>query len=129
MGRGRHLMFDSHADEIIKNNINMSVPYYLMASYAYYVEDDPIFSDAFYDELAKTILAEWNNITHRHRDVIDKDALEAGSFLGKYPSIIEGALKSLREQTKKQPKKQPKKSAPPNTMGAFGNGLFEWSDE
>ena len=130
MGRRRYLMFDSHADEIIKNNINMSVPYYLMASYAYYVEDDPIFSDAFYDELAKTILAEWNNITHRHRDVINKDALEAGSFLGEYPSIVEGSLKSLREtpKPKKDTTPKPKKPALKDTMGAFGTALFDWDE-
>jgi hypothetical protein len=93
-------MFDAHADEIIENNINMAVPYYLMASYAYYVQDDPIFSDGFYDSLAKKILDNWDTITHRHRDIINKDALKAGSFLGEYPSIIEGALQSLREQPK-----------------------------
>lgn len=93
-------MLDKYAANIITANINMAVPYYLMASYAYYVEDDPIFSDAFYDKLAEIIFKKWNNITHRHRDVIDKDALKAGSFLGKYPSIIEGALKSFRDNVK-----------------------------
>lgn len=123
-------MFDTHADELIKGNINMAVPYYLMASYAYYVEDDPIFSDAFYDNLAKTILDNWDTITHRHRDVLKKDDLEAGSFLGEYPSIIEGAVKSLREQPKPvaKPKTQSKKPAPKDTMGAFGNPLFEWGE-
>lgn len=103
----------------------MTVPYYLMASFAYYVEDDPIFSDAFYDNLAKTILDNWDSITHRHRDVLSKDALEAGSFLGEYPSIVEGAVKSLREQPKesKTPQKTP---ASKDTMGAFGNPLFDW---
>ena len=101
-----------------------------MASYAYYVEDDPIFSDAFYDNLAKTILDNWDTITHRHRDVLSKDALEAGSFLGEYPSIVEGAVKSLREQPKPvaKPKTQSKKPAPKDTMGAFGNPLFEWGE-
>lgn len=103
----------------------MSVPYYLMASYAYYVEDDPIFSDGFYDTLAKTILDNWDTITHRHRDVLSKDALEAGSFLGEYPSIVEGAVKSLRAQPKDS-KPQLKKPASKDTMGAFGNPLFEW---
>ena len=93
-------MFDEHAKLLIEDNINMAVPYYLMASYAYYVQDDPIFSDGFYDSLAKKILDNWDTITHRHRDVINKDALKAGSFLGEYPSIIEGALQSLREQSK-----------------------------
>ena len=116
-------MFDEHAKHLIEANINMTVPYYLMASYAYYVQDDPIFTDGFYDGLAKQILDNWDNITHRHRDVLSKDDLEAGSFLGEYPSIVEGALKSLRESASKnicKPKKQVKKPAPANTMGAFG---------
>lgn len=106
----------------------MAVPYYLMASYAYYVQDDPIFTDGFYDTLAKRILDNWNTITHRHRDVLNKDDLEAGSFLGEYPSIVEGALKSLREQPKTvaKPKTVQKSPAPVDTMGAFGSGLFDW---
>lgn len=121
-------MFDAYAQRLIDANINMTVPYYLMASYAYYVQDDPIFTDGFYDSLAKKILDNWDSITHRHRDVLSKDALEAGSFLGDYPSIVEGALKSLREQPKSValPEKQPKKPAPTDTMGAFGSGLFDW---
>ena len=108
----------------------MTVPYYLMASYAYYVQDDPIFTDGFYDGLATQILDNWDTITHRHRDVLSKDDLEAGSFLGEYPSIVEGALQSLRETSK--PKKtttpKPKKPAPTDTMGAFGDPLFDWGD-
>jgi hypothetical protein len=98
-----------------------------MASYAYYVEDVPIFSDAFYDSLAKQILNNWDTITHWHRDVLSKDALAAGSFLGEYPSIVQGALKSLRASIKAcKPQKQAIKSAPADTMGAFGTALFDW---
>ena len=109
------MMLDDHAAEIFAKNINMMVPYYLMASYAYYKEDDPIFTDAFYDTLAKNMLAQWDNITHYHKAVINKDALAAGSFLGEYPSIIEGALKSLRK-------------APITTVvaQATGKDLFDW---
>ena len=90
------MILDDHAAEIFAKNINMMVPYYLMASYAYYVEDDPIFSDAFYDNLAKTILAVWDSIEHRHKHILNTDMLEAGSFVGEYPSIVSGALESLR---------------------------------
>jgi hypothetical protein len=90
------MILDDHAAEIFAKNINMMVPYYLMASYAYYVEDDPIFSDAFYDNLAKTILAVWDSIEHQHKHILNTDMLEAGSFIGEYPSIVSGALKSLR---------------------------------
>ena len=94
------MILDDHAAEIFAKNINMMVPYYLMASYAYYVEDDPIFSDAFYDNLAKAMLVVWDSIEHRHKHILTTDMLEAGSFIGEYPSIVSGALESLREQNK-----------------------------
>lgn len=120
-------MFDEHAKQLIDANINMTVPYYLMASYAYYVEDDPIFTDGFYDGLAKQILDNWDTITHWHKEHLSKDALEAGSFLGEYPSIVQGALKSLRASVNPcKPQKQVKKPAPTDTMGAFGTALFDW---
>lgn len=90
------MILDDHAAEIFAKNINMMVPYYLMASYAYYVEDDPIFTDGFYDNLSKTILAVWDDLIHQHKYLLNTDMLEAGSFVGEYPSIISGALKSLR---------------------------------
>lgn len=91
------MILDDHAAEIFAKNINMMVPYYLMASYAYYVEDDPIFSDAFYDNLAKTMLAVWDDIEHQHKHLLNTSMLEAGSFLGEYPSIVSGSLKSLKK--------------------------------
>ena len=90
-------MLDNHAAKIFENNINMMVPWYLMASYAYYVQDDAIFSDGFFDEMGKTMLACWNDIEHFHKEHITKDDLEAGTFLGEYPSRVEGGLASLRE--------------------------------
>ena len=91
-------MLDTLAKQIFEENINKLVPWYLMGSYAYYVQDDPIFSDAFYDNMAKTIVKRWDDITHVHKELLNKDALEAGSYLGEYPSIIPGALSSLRDK-------------------------------
>jgi len=82
--------------EIIETNKNMMVPWYLMAAYGYYVQDNPILSDSFFDKLAKRMLNDWDNIEHQHKDNITKSDLEAGTFLGKYPSRVEDALKSLR---------------------------------
>jgi hypothetical protein len=90
-------MLDDHAAKIFEKNINMMVPWYLMASYAYYIQDDAIFSDGFFDEMGKTMLACWNDIEHFHKDHISVDDLEAGTFLGEYPSRVEGGLASLRE--------------------------------
>lgn len=82
----------------ITDNLNMLVPYYLMLSFAYYKQDDPIVSDAFYDKLARKLLKEYDNIEHYHKHLISKDDLKAGSFLGEYPSIVEGGLNSFRKR-------------------------------
>ena len=90
--------WDQHAALLFMENLNMMVPYYLMASYAYYKQDDPIFSDAFFDNMGKTMLECWDDIEHWHKKYITKHDLQAGTFLGKYPSRVEGALRSLRKQ-------------------------------
>jgi hypothetical protein len=86
--------------EICDDSINMNVPWYIMAAYAYYVDDDPILEDRTFDRLAKKILKEWDEITHRHKEYLNKDMLEAGTYIGDYPPQIEGALKSVRESYK-----------------------------
>ena len=90
-------MFDERAVEIFADNINMMVPWYLMAAYAYYVEDNPLFTDSFFDDMAKTMLAIWDSIEHRHKHYITEDMLAAGTYAGEYPSIVSGAVSSLRE--------------------------------
>ncbi len=89
--------YDMKAAELFAQNINMMVPWYLMASYAYYKQDDPIFSDAFFDNMGKTMLECWDDIEHWHKKYITKHDLQAGTFLGKYPSRVEGGLRSLRK--------------------------------
>ena len=75
---------------------------YLMCSYAYYKEDDPLISDAEFDELGKWMLDHWDAIDHPHKKYLTKYDLTAGTFLGKYPSMIPGAVASYRETKKKE---------------------------
>lgn len=89
-------MFDEYAAKIFSKNINMMVPWYLMAAYAYYQQDNPIFSDSFFDDLAKTLLTVWDDVEHQHKQYITLDMLNAGTYVGKYPGIVEGAVKQLR---------------------------------
>ena len=51
------MTYDNKCREIIENNPNMMIPWYIMASHAYYTMDDPILSDGLYDELAQTMLS------------------------------------------------------------------------
>ena len=93
-------MLDDYAAEIFADNINMMVPWYLMASYAYYKKDEPILSDAFFDAMGKTMLERWDDINHFHKHLITVDDLRAGTYLGDYPSIIEGAIEELKKMRK-----------------------------
>lgn len=90
-------MLDEHAAKIFAKNINMMVPWYLIAAYAYYVKDDAIFSDGFFDDMGKTMLERWDEIEHFHKEHISVGDLEAGTFLGEYPTRVEGALESVRD--------------------------------
>ena len=90
------MILDEYASEIFESNINMMVPWYLMASFAYYKQDDPILSDSFFDNMAKAMLENWDSIEHWNKEYIKPDDLKAGSFLGEYPSRVEGGLESLK---------------------------------
>ena len=86
---------DQMLDRVLSTSRNMAVPYFLFASYLYYHRDFSLLTDERYDRLCKELLEEWGTITHRHKDVIDKDALSAGSGFsiseGAYPPIVVGA--------------------------------------
>ena len=90
-------MMDQRAAELFAKNINMMVPWYLMAAYAYYKEDNPIFNDSFFDNMAKTMLEKWDEIEHFHKHLINKDDLAAGTYLGDYPERVKGGLEHLRK--------------------------------
>jgi NAD-dependent DNA ligase len=75
----------------------MAVPYYIMAAYAYYKEDDPIISDTTFDKLAAFILENYDNIDHPHKKYLDPGTLEAGTYLGEYPRLAIDSLKHLRK--------------------------------
>ena len=87
--------FDRDCLDLIDDNINMSVPWYIMASYAYYVLDDPILTDSTFDRLCNKMLDKWDEIVHHHKEYVTKENLYAGTYLGKYPSRVHGATESL----------------------------------
>ena len=91
-------MLDNHAAKLFADNINMMVPWYLMASYAYYQEDDAILSDGFFDEMGKTMLAVWDDIEHFHKHLISRDDLTAGTYLGEYPARVIDGLQAVRSE-------------------------------
>jgi len=90
------MLYDQQCMDAIENP-NMMIPWYLMASYAYYEEDNPILSDGLFDGLAKRMLECWDDIDHWHKDLITTEDLEAGTLLARdFPERVKGAVKHLR---------------------------------
>lgn len=87
---------DAYVKRIIKSNPNMLVPHYLMACFLYYVQDDPVISDALFDEMSKALLAKWDSIKHWHKDLISLDDLKAGTgYAIQYPQRVKSAATAL----------------------------------
>lgn len=55
------------------------VQYYLMCSYLYYQVNISPIPDAAFDKLCVRLDQEWDTITHRHKALIDRAALKAGT--------------------------------------------------
>lgn len=87
------------AQPIWKKNCNMLVPYYLMANHAYYELDNPIMSDAEYDEICQLLLERWDDIKHWHKGLLDKESLIAGTgFATKTPERVKSATLAYIEK-------------------------------
>jgi NAD-dependent DNA ligase len=66
---------------------------YLMCAFAYYQLDTNLIPDSEFDKLAKDILANYDNIEHMHKYLVTKKDLDAGTYLGEYPTIVRSATK------------------------------------
>lgn len=71
--------------DVCDTSTNMYIPWYIMAAYAYYVEDSPILSDRTFDNMSKRILENWDEIEHIHKKYLNKDMLEARNIYGGIP--------------------------------------------
>ena len=97
-------MHDEYCKEVIRKNINKTVSWYLMASFAYYQMDKPIISDVTYDMLGRMMLDSWKEIEYPHKKLIREADLRAGTFLlhpERYPAMVRGALADLKKQETK----------------------------
>lgn len=98
--RKKTMNIDQRVNELIEKSINFTVPYYLMAAYAYYKEDDPIISDGLFDYIATLMIRNYDIITHPHKKYITMSDLEAGTFLGEYPRMAIDSLALMRKNHK-----------------------------
>lgn len=74
----------------------MVVPWYIISTYAYHVEDDPIISDARYDRLSRMMLENWKDIDHKHKEFIVVNKNQNGALIEEYPKQTKIAVQELR---------------------------------
>jgi len=86
----------------VPNDDNLLVQWYLILSYAYYIEDESLVSDNEYDALCIRLLDKFEEIEHHHKHLISKEDLRAGTGYAlarkDYPSIVISAAKHLKEE-------------------------------
>ena len=96
--KSQNTLFDQECLDAIENP-NMMIPWYLMASYAYYEEDDSILSDGLFDGLAHRMLEVWDDIDHWHKGLITVGDLKAATLLRRdFPGRVKGAVEALRKK-------------------------------
>ena len=52
---------------------------YLEHSVRYYLLDNPVVNDAYFDDLCRRLLSCWGDVTHKLKHLCDESALVAGS--------------------------------------------------
>ena len=82
--------------EVCRKNIERAGSWYVMASYAYYVEDDPIITDECFEKLAKMLLKAYPTLPKCITELIKEETLRAGTYLGEYPGWVPGVVELTR---------------------------------
>lgn len=89
---------------LILKNPNLLIPWYISASIAYYEFDESLLTDHYYDAMVKELAEKWDTLTHRHKSLLDREALNAGTgYYLKYaemPLIIRSATVALINELK-----------------------------
>ena len=68
---------------------------YLFCSYLYYKEDLSPMPDEHFDALCSSLAKCFDQVNHRHKDLVTKQDLEAGTgYAIQYPTIVMGAARA-----------------------------------
>lgn len=93
---------DSTALWVMEQTVNAAIPWWLMASWSYYIKDHPMLSDNLYDQMAAAMLEAWHQLEHMHKHLITEEDLRAGSLYSwkefDYPCMIRSAAQGLIKQ-------------------------------
>lgn len=83
-------VLDTYVRGLLLRSKNLAVSWWLIASYAYYMRDETLISDEFFDYLTLVIKENFDEIVHVNKDLITEDRLSAGSAfdLRIYPNRV-----------------------------------------
>lgn len=91
--------YDQAARECFKNSCNTVISWFLSSSYAYHCRYVSLLSDEVYDNMSVYILNHYDILEHRHKHLITKDMLRAGTAYNlrveDYPLIVRCSAEEL----------------------------------
>lgn len=94
-------MLDGQCMAVAELTGRAPVSWFLMTSYLYYIHDLPLISDDLYDRLAKALLADFDDLEHKHASLLSREALEAGTMhhirADQYPLVTRSAAARLAD--------------------------------
>jgi len=77
------------------DNKDMLIPWFLMASYAYYELGMNIMPDSEFDRIARELDKHWDDVEHMHKQLITKEMLVTSSgYSIEYTNMIKHATMS-----------------------------------
>ena len=92
--------------ELHNISLNRLVPIYLMSSYLYYELDKNVLKDEEFDYICKKLYDNFDDVTHMHKHLLDKDNLKAGSGYGiTYTNMIMSSALAWYKETEHDTKK------------------------
>ena len=82
---------------------NQLLTFYLTSSYLYYKEDKSVLTDGDYDLLCNRLYNKFEEVTHPHKVLVDKESLVAGTGYGlkEYPNRVKSAALAWFEEWEK----------------------------
>lgn len=109
---------DTYVLGLIAKSRHLLVPHFLIHSYLYYVLDAPVVSDSTFDLIVSRLAAEWDDIEHPHKSLIDRSLLKSGFYLAYPPIVIGSALQLKADLERNTPGKgrKPGKRARPKAL-------------
>lgn len=83
--------------DCIETDISNAIPWFILSSYAYNVEEDPVISDFVFEKIKKRIVENWDDINHKYKENLDVDIVKGLCYTREYPKHSERGLKHLKE--------------------------------